>query len=141
MNWHTMLARDNKAILSHKGVPITLYSPEGRVYETSGRVVRVDSAQDPQTGQMVYEPSIQISVHAADLPEIPKKPNGWIFETTDVYGNTLLRYIIDVRNDRTIGFVTIFGESYDGDPPMILRTLQFAGIDVQYKSEDVKYAG
>lgn len=117
MNWHEILASDNKMILKHQGVPVDIYGPAGEHYEVRGRVVRIDSVEDPQTGQMVYEPRLQVSIHASDLPTLPSQNAGWIFETTDAMGNTLRRYIVDVRTDRTMGFVTMFGESYTEEEP------------------------
>lgn len=138
MNWHQMLAADNKLFLADMGVPIDIYGPAGEHYEMTGRVVRIDSVQDPQTGQMVYEPHLQITVHATDLPTLPKQDAGWIFVTTDVYGIECRRYIIDVRNDRTIGFVTMFGESYTDQTP-IADPVTLDGSVVTFGGETVTY--
>lgn len=138
MNWHQMLSSDNKMILNNGGVTIDIYGPSGEHYEVVGRVVRVDSIEDPQTGQMLYEPRLQISVHATKLPTIPKQNEGWIFETTDVYGITCRRYIIDVRNDRTIGFVTMFGESYTDQTP-IADPVTIGGNVVTFDGETITY--
>ena len=111
---HDLLRHDNRMILTQNGTPVTLYDPNGETYQVRGRVVRIDSVEDPQTGQMVYEPRLSVSVPLADFRDAgaPVPSRGWYIETTDTLGMTLRRYVIDARVDRTIGFVTMFGESY-----------------------------
>ena len=101
-------------IFESDGVPVTFIASDGREYPTKGQVTRIDAENDPQTGVQVVEPKTVVSVALSGL-EIEPDDNGWRVRTTDATGEEINRRIAGApRYDRTIGFVTVVLEEYDG---------------------------
>lgn len=112
MSLRSQAYSDFLAFIATDGDDVTLIAPDATEYEVKGQVIRRDAQVDPQTNVQVVEPMLAVSVSLNGLAEIPV--SGWTVTTTDVLGNALTHRVRDHRIDRTIGFVSLILEDFDG---------------------------
>ncbi len=108
MSIRSQAAADLQSILNQDGEDITLTAPGPVVYNVKGQVTRIDVGIDPDTGTQFFEPKTAVTVSLSDLSADPTTE--WAIETTDVTGQTITGQVIEVRFDRTLGFVTMLIE-------------------------------
>ena len=104
---------DFKALIDEDGEPVTLIAPDDAETDLIGQVVRRDAIKDPNTNIQVAAPLLAVSVSLSGLAVIPVQ-NEWAVRTADSTGAILTSQVAEVRVDRTIGFVTLVLEEYDG---------------------------
>lgn len=104
---------DFKSFIDTDNEDVTLVAPDGSRYEVKGQVIRRDAQVDPATAVQVIEPMLAVTVPLKGLAAIPTSYE-WSVETTDVTGEALTKKVADVRVDRTIGFVTMKLEDFEG---------------------------
>lgn len=104
---------DFKSIVDTDNDPVTLVAPDATEYAMRGQVTRIDARIDPATNTQFNMPSLAVTVPLKELAVIPVAYT-WRVVTTDVEGTALDYQVAEVRVDRTIGFVTLIAEAYDG---------------------------
>ena len=113
MSIRTQAYADFKSFIDTDNDAVTLVAPDATEYTMNGQVTRRDAQIDPQIGAQVTAPLVTVTVPLSGLATIPVR-NTWSVRTTDVTGTAIDRRVVDVRVDRTIGFVSLILEDYDG---------------------------
>ena len=103
---------DFKAMVDADGDDVTLIEPDETEHAVKAQVIRRDAQVDPQTGTQVIEPLLAVTVPLYGLDVLPQ--TGWTVVTTDVLGNALTQRVASHAVDRTIGFVSLVMEDFNG---------------------------
>ena len=111
MSIRSIARTDVDANLTADGDEVTLTPTVGDPIVVNGKVARIESYLDPQLGVQIFQKRTAVTVSLADLGQ--ETDNTWVIGTTDSEGNAIESQAIDVRFDRTLGFVTFMMEEFE----------------------------
>jgi len=111
MSLRSIARADFDANLTADGDEVTLTPTAGDPIIVNGKVARIESYLDPQLGVQIFQKRTAVTVSLSDLTSEPD--DSWLITTTDSEGNAIESKAIDVRFDRTLGFVTFMMEEFE----------------------------
>jgi len=111
MSLRSIARTDFDTNLTSDGDEVTLTIPDIDPVVVNGKIARIESYLDPQLGIQIKEKRTAVTVSLIDLPSEPD--DTWTISTTDSEGVVITSQAIDIRIDRTLGFVTFMMEAYE----------------------------
>ena len=111
MSLRSQARNDFNANLTNDGDQVTFTIPTLDPVIVNGKVARIESYLDPQLGIQIKEKRTAVTVSLSLLPSEPD--DTWEIGTTDSEGNVITSKAVDIRIDRTLGFVTFMMEVYE----------------------------